>query len=90
MGHRIELGEIETYANTIDNVELAGCINDQEKEKIVLYYIGSVTHKDMMTAIKNILPRYMIPNRIIRLEKMPMTANGKIDRVELKKNSQLE
>ncbi len=90
MGHRIELGEIETYANTIDNVELAGCIYDQEKDKIVLYYIGSVTHKDMMTAIKNILPRYMLPNRIIRLEKMPMTANGKIDRVELKKNSQLE
>ena len=86
MGHRIELGEIEVYANTIEAVELAGCIYDEGRDKIVLYYVGNIAHREMMTAIKDMLPRYMVPNRIIRLEKMPMTANGKIDRVELKKN----
>ena len=33
-------------------------------------------------------PRYMIPNHICRLERMPLTANGKVDRVTLKSNYQ--
>lgn len=87
MGHRVELGEIEAYANTVEAVEMAGCVYDEEREKIVLYYVGMITHKEMVTAMKDMLPRYMLPNRIIRLEKMPLTANGKIDRAGLKKNS---
>lgn len=87
MGHRIELGEIEANANAVEEVEMAGCIYDEEREKIVLYYVGTIAHREMMTAMKDMLPRYMLPNRIIRLDKMPLTANGKIDRVSLKKNS---
>ena len=34
--------------------------------------------------LKSRLPRYMIPNSIIRLEEMLFTANGKIDRKALK------
>ena len=87
MGHRIELGEIEAYANMLEEVELAGCIYDGNRDKIVLYYTGNSTHKEVKNAIKDMLPGYMLPNRIIRLDKMPLTANGKIDRIELKKNS---
>lgn len=84
MGHRIELGEIEVNVNMLDGVKIAGCIYDNTKGRIVLYYVGDLNEKEMATALKGKLPRYMIPNNIIRLEEMPFTANGKIDRVTLR------
>lgn len=85
MGHRIELGEIEVNVNMLEDVKLAGCIYDDVKGKIVLYYVGAITDKDLTILLKEKLPRYMLPNRIIQLDEMPLTANGKIDRVTLKK-----
>lgn len=84
MGHRIELGEIEVNVNAIEGVKMAACVFDDEKEKIVLYYLGDITDKDLILAMKLKLPRYMLPHRTIKLDKMPFTANGKIDRVTLK------
>lgn len=88
MGHRIELGEIEANVNLIDAVKIACSIYDDEKGRIVLYYVGTIDEKTLATSLKEKLPRYMIPNHIIQLEQMPFTANGKLDRVTLKKNYQ--
>ena len=85
MGHRIELGEIEVSANMVEGVKLSGCIYDDAKGKIVLYYVGTIEDKELSAELRSRLPRYMIPNRMVRLEQMPLTANGKIDRVALKK-----
>lgn len=87
MGHRIELGEIEVNVNLLEEVKISGCIYDDAKGKIVLYYMGDLEEAELTNRLKTRLPRYMMPNRIIRLEQMPFTANGKIDRVTLKKNS---
>ena len=84
-GYRIELGEIEANVNLLDEVKIAGCIYDGEKGKIVLYYVGDIEEKELTAALKEKLPRYMLPNFVRRLEQMPFTANGKIDRVTLKK-----
>ena len=84
MGHRIELGEIEVIANMHDDVKTACCIFDGEKKKIVLYYVGDITPKDMTVYIKEKLPRYMVPHVIRQLDTMPLTPNGKIDRNLLK------
>lgn len=84
MGHRIELGEIEANAGLIEQVQLCGCIYEEGKGKIVLYYVGNVSAKEVIAKLKDMLPRYMIPNQVEQLEEMPFTANGKIDRVALK------
>ena len=84
MGHRIELAEIELSVNRMEHVELSCCVYDREREKIVLYYVGSALPKEVTAYLKECLPRYMIPNMIEALEQMPLTANGKIDRVLLK------
>ena len=84
MGHRIELGEIEVNVNMIDGVKMAGCVYDNIKGKIVLCYVGNISEKELTIMLKKSLPRYMIPNRIVAIEKMPLTANGKIDRVAIK------
>lgn len=88
MGHRIELGEIEANVNALDGIRMSGCIYDETKGRIVLNYVGTLDEKELAEALKDHLPRYMLPNRIIRLEQMPLTPNGKIDRVTLKKQYQ--
>lgn len=84
MGHRIELGEIEVNVNMIEGIKSACCIYQKEKERIVLYYVGDISTKEVIESLKKTLPRYMLPNYIEALESMPLTANGKIDRVNLK------
>ena len=85
MGHRIELGEIEVNVNLLEGITSSCCIYDKEKEKIVLYFAGEMEKKDLVAILKEKLPRYMIPNKVEKLEKMPLTANGKLDRVYLAK-----
>ena len=88
MGHRIELGEIEVNVNMLEGIKSSGCIYDLAKGKIVLYYVGETEEKELVALLKEKLPRYMIPNYVRRLEQMPLTANGKIDRVTLTKYHQ--
>ena len=88
MGHRIELGEIEVNVNMMEGISTSCCVYDKEKEKIVLYYVGDLEVKDVVSILKDKLPRYMIPNKVEKLDRMPLTANGKIDRVFLKNKYQ--
>lgn len=85
MGHRIELGEIEVNVNLLPGIKLSCCIYDDKKGKIVLYYIGDVETADLIKTLKEKLPRYMLPNQVNKLNEMPFTANGKINRVALKR-----
>ncbi len=85
MGHRIELGEIEVVVNMLDGIRNACCIFDDVKKKIILCYVGDLEKAEVTTFLKEKLPRYMIPNKIEKLDAMPLTANGKLDRVTLKK-----
>jgi amino acid adenylation domain-containing protein len=85
MGHRIELGEIEVNVNMLDGISTSCCVYQKEKGKIVLFYVGEMEVKDLVSTLKDKLPRYMIPNRVEKLDTMPLTANGKLDRVTLSK-----
>ena len=83
MGYRIELGEIEAAGCSMEGVSMAACIYDKENKKIVLFYTGSVEENTLPDYLKSKLPRYMLPAVIHKLEAMPRTLNGKIDRLAL-------
>lgn len=83
LGHRIELGEIETLVSGIDGIEQSCCIYDYVKSKIILFVVGKLEHETIFTYIKNNLPHYMIPAKIIQMTEFPMTSNGKIDRKKI-------
>ena len=87
MGHRVELGEIEVNVGLVAGVRMAACVYDAQRGKIVLYYVGDIAEGDLTAALKTSLPRYMLPNRLVRLERLPLTANGKIDRVALRQTA---
>ena len=90
MGHRIELGEIEVNVNMLEEIKLSGCIYDNEKGKIVLYYVGDMETGELTKVLREKLPRYMIPNYVEKLSEMPLTPNGKINRVFLKEKYKSE
>lgn len=84
MGHRIELGEIETAVSSLEEISLCCCLYDEKRQKIVLFLEGELEKAYINERISSLVPEYMLPNKVISLEKMPINANGKIDRVKLK------
>ncbi len=85
-GNRIELGEIEAAVNAIEGVTNAACIFDQPNDKLVLYYT-TVDNRpmDIINLVKERIPVYMFPEVVNHIVQMPYNMNGKIDRIELKK-----
>lgn len=85
MGYRIELGEIETNINSLKGLTISACIYDDKKKLIVLFYESqNLNDEDVNSFASKKLLKYMRPNKIYKLPKMPYNANGKIDRVKLK------
>lgn len=80
MGHRIELGEIEAAANECTEVARSCVLYDKEAQRIRMYYTGTVGEEALMEHLRTYLPRYMLPAVCKRLEVMPLTPNGKLDR----------
>lgn len=84
-GYRIELGEIETAVSAVEEIESNCCLFDAEEQLILCIFTGEIEKKNLRAKIKEKLPRYMMPHKYIHLDEMPLNANGKIDRVALKK-----
>ena len=88
-GYRIELGEIEAALEKDARVKQAVVVMKQDAaDKRLIGYVvmqeGVVlTSNELRTYLKNKLPDYMVPSVIVKLEQMPLNANGKIDRMSL-------
>ncbi len=85
MGHRIELGEIEATASALPGMKSAFCVHDRIKDRIVMFYESdSIDDAKLTEALKTRLVRYMVPNEVRKLDRMPLLKNGKVDRMKLK------
>ncbi len=85
MGHRIELGEIEAAACRDPYIDRACARYDADRRQIILFYTGNTSEGDCAKTLSLYLPRYMMPAFCVRLSKMPLTPNGKLDRRALDK-----
>ncbi len=83
--YRIELGEIETALLSVEGIRQGCCLYDETRDEIVCVYTGEVDSSVLTQALSRKLPVYMMPNRYIPVDSLPMTGNDKIDRVSLKK-----
>jgi amino acid adenylation domain-containing protein len=83
MGYRIELSEIEAFTSEIAGVADVCCVYDKARDRITLYYTGTAEERAVFTVFRSDMPRYTIPAKIHRIETMPYTTNGKIDRAAL-------
>ncbi len=87
-GHRIELEEIENEVlkfKDIDTCVVNKVSLEGNREFLCAYYISSheVNLDDLRNSLKKVLPLYMIPQYFVKLDKLPYTPNGKIDRKAL-------
>jgi amino acid adenylation domain-containing protein len=88
-GFRIELGEIEAVLGKHPGVKQAVVLArpDERGEKRLLAYIvardGNLTSEALRAYLKEQLPDYMVPAALMLLAKLPLNANGKIDRQAL-------
>ena len=93
-GFRIELGEIESVLNTQEGVNtsvvLAKEVSDGNKQ-LVAYIVpsrdtendASLNIRELREELSKTLPDYMVPSLFVRLDAMPLTSNGKVDKKAL-------
>ncbi|MFB2896610.1 amino acid adenylation domain-containing protein [Aerosakkonemataceae cyanobacterium BLCC-F50] len=91
-GFRIELGEIEAALASHPAIrENVVVVREDEPgdKRLVAYAVAkgepSPQAVELRQFLSDRLPTYMIPNAIVLLESLPLTANGKVDRRALPK-----
>ena len=88
-GYRIECGEIEQVLLKHPKIKQAIITYYQSKtgKKLVAYYIeqqgSNLTNEELREYLSQTLSEYMIPSVLIRLDSLPLTNNGKLDRKAL-------
>ncbi len=88
-GFRIEPGEIESLLLKLPRVQAATVVVRREGAGMLLIAFVQVEQKAMFdeaaakTQLKKQIPDYMIPARIVVLDRLPQTPNQKVDRSAL-------
>jgi len=92
-GYRIELGDIESNLLKLPGVSGAAVVAKREggQVKSLAAFIkpkeqndgGFEERQKIRRQLKERLPEYMVPKKIVFVDDMPLTANGKIDRRRL-------
>jgi len=81
-GRRLEPGEVETALLTLSSVEHAAVIavDVQSSKQLIAFCVGQQQADEAIRdGLKQVLPEWALPNRILWLSKLPLTANGKTD-----------
>ncbi|KAE8559798.1 non-ribosomal peptide synthetase [Paenibacillus polymyxa] len=87
-GFRIELGEIEAQLQKVEGIRKTTVFareNAFGEKQLCAYYEADreLPAAELKNVISQELPAYMIPAYLIQLERLPLTANGKVDRRSL-------
>lgn len=83
MGHRIELEELDAAVERQSGVRRCRCAYDREKQRIWAFIEGEVQVAELRRGLAGELPVAFIPSRMVLVEAMPLTKNGKVDRAAL-------
>lgn len=85
LGYRIELGEIETALLSLEGIHNSCVLYNHEKQELIMFYEGDdeMNKAVIRKGLVPLLPKYMIPTRIYKRDKLPLNKNGKIDRQQL-------
>lgn len=82
-GYRIELGEIEAHLGRHPAVQACAVVARGEargEKRLVAYVVAGAEPAELQAHLAATLPGYMVPAQLIRLQAMPLSANGKVDR----------
>ena len=90
-GHRIETQEIEAVMGRHPAVRAAIVMADRDgagDARLVAYYVpadgATIDARALAAHLRGALPGYMVPAQLVALPALPITPNGKIDRIALR------
>ena len=89
-GYRIDLGEVESAATLIPGIHLAAAFVHEPDEGVQELWLalepsnqqGALDIFAIKGKLRQLLPQYMVPKRILAFEQLPRNQNGKINRRE--------
>jgi amino acid adenylation domain-containing protein len=82
-GFRIELGEVESGLLRVAGVRDAAVVATPDRgtgRRLAGFYTGPACPDAVRAALADVLPGYLIPDRLDTLPALPITGNGKVDR----------
>lgn len=88
-GYRIGLGEIESEIARLPEVRDAAVVASEEKSgaRLIAYVVFnadcSLSLEQLNGQLAHTLAEYMLPSALVVLAKLPLSANGKVDRRQL-------
>ncbi|MFH8974333.1 amino acid adenylation domain-containing protein [Streptomyces sp. NPDC017890] len=81
-GFRIELGEVEAAVRELDGVVDVAVTVAGSGDHLIAHVVGRAPG-DLTGALSTKLPAHMVPNRVVPVDALPLTVNGKLDREAL-------
>lgn len=86
-GYRIELGEIQSALDKIGYESNTVIVSDEGNSgKKLIGFVKTdkeINESELKQLVSQYLPNYFVPDRVIAVSDMPVTANGKIDKKSL-------
>ena len=83
-GFRVEPAEVEAAIKGLSNVKDAVVVpeDNQSGEKVLAAYVvpvSALSTSELRSFLRQELPDYMIPSRIVMVDVLPLNRNGKVD-----------
>ncbi|MGC7100187.1 amino acid adenylation domain-containing protein [Amycolatopsis lurida] len=86
-GHRVEIGEVEAALNAHPSVSAAAVLahpDESGSQRLTAYWVNGAVDgpsaAELRGHLAGKLPEYLLPSGYVRLDRLPLTANGKVDR----------
>ncbi|OAB29609.1 hypothetical protein PMSD_21420 [Paenibacillus macquariensis subsp. defensor] len=84
-GHRVELGEIESQLlrhPLVNEASVKAWIEGNDVHYLTAYIVleAEISFRELRQDLADSLPEYMIPSHFVRMDKLPITLNGKVNK----------
>lgn len=91
-GEKVSPMEVEDCLNSIPQIQESACcaLHDEVMGEVVEAFVvekGPISDKEIMDIIRPQLENYKWPKKIVRVDAIPKTSSGKIQRLQLKENN---
>jgi amino acid adenylation domain-containing protein len=83
-GQRVELGEVEAALAAVQGVGESAVVvrTDDGQNRLAGFFVArddALSTMDIRAALTGVLPRYAVPDFLVRLDELPRTPHGKVD-----------
>ena len=80
-GHRVELTEVESALSSVPGI---GAVTvGVDSGRLIAHVVTDLPSTEVIAAVARQVPDHLVPSRVITMDALPLTVNGKVDRAAL-------